>query len=216
MTILRSHFKSLALVSFLLILAEANAQTTANNLRLLQEIFRKCAAQAVAALHAETDSVAIVAHSSAGENSPERLLHHAVVDVLQSKKGLSVFEETNVLKGVAVRYKLLHCDLTYSKLPGGLLGGLKRARAERAVSVSVDFDIHQQESGKIYWQGIVAESRKDTIYVNEIASLENSAMPFTTGRWLQRDDARRRWVEPFILAATTGAAIYTFYTLRSQ
>lgn len=216
MTILRSHVKNLALVSFFIILAEANAQTPASNLRLLQEIFRGCAAQAVDALKAEADSVIAIARLSAGENSPNRLLHHAVVEVIQSKKGFSVFDETNVLNGAAVRYKLLQCDLTYTKLPGGLLGWLKRARAERAVSVSVDFDIHQQESGKIYWQGIVAKTSKDTIDVNEIASLEHSAMPFTAGRWLHRDDARRRWIEPLILAAATGAVIYTFYTLRSQ
>lgn len=215
MTILRSSIKSLALVSFFFAWVEANAQTPASNLQLLQEAFRTCAAQAVAAFPA-ADSMAAVARSHAGENSPERLLHNAAVEILQSKKGLSVFDETNVLKGVAVRYKLLQCDLTYAKLPGGWLGWLRRARAERAVHVSVDFDIHQQETGRIYWQGIVTETSKDTIQASEIASLENPAMPFTAGRWLQRDDGQRRWVEPVILAAATGAVIYAFYTLRSQ
>lgn len=193
---------------------EANAQTPPSNLRFLQEVFQRCAARAVSAM---PDSVIVLTRPPAGENSPERLLHNALVEIVQSKKGYSVFDASAVSEqGVAVQYKLLQCDLTYARLPRGWRGWLGAGQAVRAANVSVDFDIHHRTTGRIYWQGIIEAAGKDTVQVDEIVSLESPAMPLTTGRWLQRDDARRRWLEPLILAAATGAVIYTFYTLRSQ
>ncbi len=196
--------------------APAGAQLPPSNLQFLQAALRACAAGPVATLAAAPDSLIVIAREPAGAESPTRLLQTALTEIIRAQNRQGVFDrETVSRKGIAVNYAVMQAQLTYSRLPGGWLGWLRTARAQRSAQVAVDFDIHHEATGEIYFQGLVQIVHRDTVQTGQIAGLENTAMPMTVGRWVERERTHR-WLEPAVLVAATGAIVYAFYSLRSQ
>lgn len=196
--------------------AQAGAQLPPSNLQFLQAALRACAAAAAATLAAAPDSLIVIARVPAGAESPSRLLQNALTEIMRVQNRQGVFDrETVSRKGIAVNYAVLQSQLTYSRLPGGGLGWLRPARAQRSAEVAVDFDIHHEATGEIYFQGLVQIVHRDTVQAGQIAGLENAAVPMTVGRWVERERTPR-WLEPAVLVAATGAIVYAFYSLRSQ
>lgn len=70
-------------------------------------------------------------------------------------------------------------------------------------------------SGELLFSRELAGSACDTLARDQIAALEDPAIPFTIGKRPQ-PSRLRRMAEPAILALITGGIIYLFYSFRSN
>ncbi len=147
---------------------------------------------------------------------PERWLYTNLVEACAQKSrvmfALADSSAEPTRDRVTVQYKITALELHYRKLrkPGWFRPG----PVQRTARIVVDFDLRATQTQRIYFQGALEETSRDTLQ-NGVEQLENSAMPFTIGVW-QQNDNRRAWLEPVLLTAATGAIVYAFYSLRSQ
>jgi hypothetical protein len=189
------------------------ARQATNNLQLLEDVFHQIARRAVDQLEPAKDLPVIVAHRSLEQATAERLLYQELIEILQIEKSRTIFTRPDSLAQAAViNFKILECGLRYRKLPAGWLRSGKIRREAKAV---VDFDLQNARTGTIYFQGLVGEVRADTLSSAPVQDLETPGLDFTVGKWEEESPGRKFW-EPLLLAAATGAVIYAFYSLRSH
>jgi hypothetical protein len=94
------------------------------------------------------------------------------------------------------------------------LGMFGARRCRRTVEVGVQGTAVDPLTRKVRWAGTVSRSVQDTILVDDISSVEPSAGLIGKGSPPGRSflDAL---VEPFVIIAATGVAVYLFFTIRS-
>ncbi len=86
--------------------------------------------------------------------------------------------------------------------------------SERRINVAVRFTAVQNSDGKVLWSGTEAKSLTDTVFVDEIPVLRMSS-EHVAGSVMPERSALERIVEPFIIVAAAGVAVYLFFTIRS-
>lgn len=89
-----------------------------------------------------------------------------------------------------------------------------RRCAERSVTVRVQAQIYDTETGIILsGESLIAEHR-DTIYVDDIPMFENPEIPMTKAD-LPDESFIDRFIEPIIIVGTAGVAVFLFFHIRS-
>jgi hypothetical protein len=195
---------------------EARAQTNASNLESLQMLLAKIAAAADSMID-KTGAMAVHLEPRAvAAQSPERLLYTSLVQAVahDARRLFAPGDSSGEQKreGLFVKSKIVTCEIIYRKLRRP--GWFRPRPIERTIKVAVDFDLHDAQTRRIYFQGVLAATQSDTLKGN-VNQLEDPALPFTLGAW-QKNENRAAWLEPALLTAATGAIVYAFYSLRSQ
>lgn len=188
-----------------------------SNYEVLQGLCRSIALQADSILgRSSIQSVVLARRADAETQTPERLLSSSLFEIFtQSSRLVFVLDDTSADQdrvSLALKFKITAWEVNYRKLAKS--GWFRKAPVQRAVRVIADFDIYDTQTGRIYFQGPLAESRTDTLKM-DINKLESSSLSYTAGVW-QSAENRRSWLEPVLLTAATGAIVYAFYSLRSQ
>ncbi len=199
-----------------LFLPEADAQTSASNLEVLQTLFEQIATR-VDSLVASTHAEKVWLNPSAVEPpTPQRLLYTTLVQKLEREaRSLFALTDTSTAEnqdGIVIRNRITALEISYRQLRRP--GWLRRAPSMRTISVAVDFDVRETQTQRIHFQGLLTAVRRDTLR-GEVSQWETSSLPFTVGV-RQKTEKQVSWLEPALLTAATGAIVYAFYSLRSQ
>ncbi len=87
-------------------------------------------------------------------------------------------------------------------------------KSERTVTAALRFTATRSADGKVLWAGTKKNSFSDTVYVDEIASLQQSSKRIASGVMPDRS-ALERFIAPLIIAGAAGIAVFLFFTIRS-
>ena len=193
--------------------APALAQDLESNHQFIERLCHKIAQRATAPLARLPQQPLVMTHRTLGEQSVERLLYQELIEVAQEEESREVFASADSqASAVRLDFKILAFKLTYRKLPAGWW---RTGRVRRAATMLVDFDLRHARSGAVYFQGSLNETQADTLSSGEMSGIETTGLAFTVGTW-DEPTARRKFWEPLLLVAATGAVIYAFYSLRSH
>jgi len=124
--------------------------------------------------------------------------------------GDSLSADPNYLQ---INSQVLKSGVVYSPVRTGWL--FRKSTARRSAVVEVDIELIEKPAGRIWLHDLFKAEYADTVRSSEIKELENPQVPFTVGD-LRRKSAWAHIMEPLLLAAGTGVAIYALYALRSQ
>ena len=201
------------LLAMSLSLAPIFAQNLENNYQFAQGVLQQIARRAAAQLQQAKDLPVVVAHRAVAQESAERLLYQALIEVLRAEKSREIFANADSAgNAVRIDFRLAEFELSYRQLPAGWF---RSGKIRRAASAAADFDLQHTRTGAIYFQGMLTETRADTLTAAQVQLVETPGSSFTAGKWEEQAAGRKLW-EPLLLAAATGAVIYAFYSLRSQ
>ncbi len=88
-------------------------------------------------------------------------------------------------------------------------------RVDRHIEGSFHLQMRERPGGKLIASNQVKKQAVDTIEKRRIKEVENSALPFTIGKW-ETSETRKKWLEPIMITGATATVILLFYTLRSE
>jgi len=112
------------------------------------------------------------------------------------------------INGSVLRY-----GVEYNPVRTGWL--FRKSTARRYAVIEVDIELIEKPAGRVWLHDLFRAEYADTVRSSEIKELENPQVPFTVGQ-VRRRSAWSQIVEPLLLAAGTGVAIYALYALRSR
>ena len=93
-------------------------------------------------------------------------------------------------------------------------GMFSAEKSERRITETWRLSAVRNSDGKLLWAGAKDAISLDTVAVAEIQHLEQSSAHLTAGIGPQRS-AYEKIIEPFIIVAAAGVAVYLFFTIRS-
>ncbi len=187
----------------------SNTQTPPDNLRVFLQLFDRVAYR-VAEEIARDGGAAIWVQPPANERPEERFFFSRLVTILSDTLSAPIFTEpVDSLQSLALRYRLSRCEVVYRPVSG------RRSPWQRTASVLIELGGREAKTRQVHFQKIWAESAVDTVAEKSLASLEETSLPFTVGKW-ERPARKFRWLEPALITSATGVVVYLFFALRSR
>lgn len=116
-------------------------------------------------------------------------------------------------KYLQVNSPLQRYGVGYSTVKTGWL--FRKSRVRRYVFLEADVELIEKPSGRVMMHDLFKAEFADTVRSSEINDLEDPHVPFTVGQ-LQHRAAWSQIMEPLLLVAGAGVAVYALYALRSQ
>lgn len=122
-----------------------------------------------------------------------------------------LLKTSNAESGISVNYNLTSANVEYkNSYSDGFFGGIA---LERQITVNGSFTIIKLNH--IIQPIGFAETRADTIKLDEIANLENRSIPFTQGQIPSQPLLSIFW-EPIIVVGTLIVTVILLFTVRSK
>jgi len=94
-------------------------------------------------------------------------------------------------------------------------GFLGKKKIRRTILTELAIQTIDKKSGEVLFTGIIRDSLIDTVAVDDIHSIELSAVKSTQGN-IPPDNFLSRYVEPFVIIGATGLAVFLFFHVRTQ
>ena len=122
-----------------------------------------------------------------------------------------LLKTSNAESGISVNYNLTSANVEYkNSYSDGFFGGIA---LERQITVNGSFTIIKLNH--IIQPIGFAETRTDTVKLDEIATLENRSIPFTQGQIPSQPLLSTFW-EPIIVVGTLIVTVILLFTVRSK
>jgi hypothetical protein len=196
-----------------LVPAVAAAQTPADNLHQLLQLFDRVAYRIVEQLPRDS-ATAIFVRPPANGRLEERFFFSRLVTILSDTLPVPVLvEPVDSLTTLALTYQLHRCEIVYRPSPHQRF--LRRTSWQRDANIFVEVSAYNLATRQVRFQKIWEETATDSLDKKYLPGLEASNLPFTLGRWESARDGFH-WLEAALITSATGIIVYLFYSLRSR
>jgi hypothetical protein len=175
------------------------------------DIFSRLCAEAtdsIAMLLPATDSSAISVVFDA--DSATHTFQYVILEELKKRVHSVFLRESNVdaIVSLTVSQVSVQYENPFSE---SFLGTRK---ATRKAELQMRGTVSNASNHQVMWAGTIERSYTDTIPISQIASLESSSRTIAQGI-VPEAPFMERLVEPMVIIAATGIAVYLFFTIRS-
>ena len=182
-----------------------------NGAKSNETIFLQLCRDAVGSFNGElnlSDSTAMVVQAGSGEAN--LFFSPTLLEAFRSR--FSAVFTRGEMAGVTVSAALQEFRVSYGETFSD--GIFSTQRTERVITETWQFSAVRNNDGKVLWAGAKGGMSRDTIDVAEIPRLEHSSAHLVAGIGPQRS-VYEKLIEPFIIVAAAGVAVYLFFTIRS-
>ncbi|MDE3056454.1 MAG: hypothetical protein KGJ59_00670 [Bacteroidota bacterium] len=175
-----------------------------------RDVFSRLCAEAVDSIAALITSPRSSAVSVAlDDDSTTQAFRYVILEALKHQFPSVFLKEAN--SDEVVSLTVSRASVRYENpFSGSFLGERK---ATRTAELQMRGTIVNVNSRQVLWAGTIERSFADTIPVSQIASLEFSSSSVAQGV-VPEAPFLERLVEPMIIIAATGIAVYLFFTIR--
>jgi hypothetical protein len=191
-------------------ISEGDSQTPETNLQIIQKILGNLAEQVLNEATLPADAVVGLKvrqslESWVTENAlSERIAAHRYkVMYVRDSDSVAAFIFTVGDAGAKVKYSNTHRISLFG-----------RKHTERLISVHIQSQVYNSQSGNILSGKMLTSEYKDTVFTDDISSLENADIPMTKAE-LPDESFIDRIIEPIIIVGTAGIAVFLFFHIRS-
>lgn len=195
----------LHIISFLFLVLNLNLNAqTQNNLDLINSLINSSVVKADSLLGGKQTINLLITTSQ-----PLETLKPIVLQAF-NKHGY-LLQTADAESGISVNYNLNSANVVYkNSFSNGFFGDIE---LERQITITGFFTI--TKLNQIIQPIGFAETRTDTIKLNEIVDLENRSIPFTQGQIPSQPFLSTFW-EPILVVGTLITTVILLFTIRSK
>jgi len=188
----------------------AEGRSRQTNLQVIQRYFGDMAEKILGAAAIGTDKVI----GLAVRYSPESWIAENAFAARFDSIGYKVKYAKDSAEGAPVIFRTSDAGASVRYSNAHRLSLFGSRCAERSVTVRVQAQIYDTQTGLILSGENLTEEYRDTVYVDDIPLLENPDIPMTKAE-PPDESFIDRFIEPIIIVGTAGVAVFLFFHIRS-